>query len=204
MKIRKIILETLWPVTCVLCRLNSGNRKLICEACYQTLPLSHNTNTFYTLFDYQPPISDFVVQLKFHEKLCFANFFAEEWIAFFNKNKNALPDIFLPVPLHVKRLRKRGFNQALEITKPIARYFDIPIAIDHCVRVKNTKAQSELSSNDRKKNMKNAFCVKKIFTEKHVGIIDDVVTTGNTIDALIQALKESGVEEISIFCCAKA
>jgi len=201
-------LNICFPRHCLFCGLRSKTDLMVCETCYETLPFSPKHTALseqipvYTLFQYESPISDLIKQLKFHENLMVAHFFAECWIKFFKENESLLPDCFIPMPLHKKRLQSRGFNQALEITKPIANYFNIPIDKKSCVRIKNTKPQSELSALDREKNMKNAFQCHYQVPPKHVSIIDDVITTGTTLITLIDLLKAQGVDSITVFCCA--
>jgi ComF family protein len=115
-----------------------------------------------------------------------------------------LPDLLLPVPLHYKRIAERGFNQALEIARIIAKSLQIPIDAKSCIRVRNTAAQAELKSDKRKANVARAFqCIKPI-AAKHVAIVDDVVTTGNTVRELSKVLHKAGVERIDVWCIARA
>jgi ComF family protein len=114
-----------------------------------------------------------------------------------------LPSLIIPVPLHPKRLRERGFNQALEIAKPISKKLKIPIDKKSCYRIRHTAAQSGLSQSDRLKNLANAFEMKKPLIAKHIALIDDVMTTGQTLMELANLLYKNGVEKIDIWCCAK-
>ena len=185
----------------------------MCAACFQELPWQQSTNLTITplanlnitcaLFHYQPPISYFVSQLKFHNQLIYAKLFSQCFITHLQKNKNPLPDCLLPVPLHHQRLRERGFNQAVEIARPIAQHFKIPLIHNFCRRIKSTKPQTHLSAKEREQNMKNAFVIHKPLKIKHIAILDDVVTTGNTVYALSQLLKNHGVEKVEVWCVAK-
>lgn len=215
---------------CLLCDLTCKFDTFICDQCRQTLPrhtpgcvgcgvnihLKHENNLcgqcistppafhqLFSLFDYAEPISSFIHQLKFQGNLRIARWFATEWIHFL-KNAISLPEVIFPVPLHHARLSERGFNQANEIAKPIGNYFNIPIDTKACVRIKNTQAQSALSSAKRKNNVKNAFGLSRTITEKHVVILDDVVTTGNTVTELVLLLRKMGVQKIDVWCVARA
>lgn len=229
MQVKTIVLKTFFPRHCLLCKLTAQNDQMICDDCYQTLPRTKTrcntcgnktlmptkacdtcTNSppafdrTHILFDYEKPISSLITTYKFHETISLSQFFANEWISFFTQHKNNLPDILIPTPLHSQRLKERGFNQALEIAKPLAKHFHIPIDTTSCIRTKNTVAQAQLSLEKRQRNIKHAFTVQKRITAHHVGILDDVLTTGNTLQELSTVLKKQGVETISLFCCARA
>ena len=111
--------------------------------------------------------------------------------------------MIIPVPLHKKRVAQRGFNQALEIAKTIAKKFKIPLSQDHCIRAINTPPQIDLPANKRKQNVRNAFKIKKTINAKNIVIFDDVLTSGSTVNELSRILKKSGVEHISVWCCAR-
>jgi ComF family protein len=214
---------------CLLCDLQSA--QLICDACYLTLPF-HQTGCLscglkiipgndrgicshclseppafdyvHALFDYATPISSLITQLKFQGNLTIAKLFAHYWIGYLKNNRSTLPECIIPTPLHYKRLQERGFNQALEIAKPIGKFFNIPIDIRSCIKLKNTQPQSSLSADKRRKNLKNAFALSHSIEAKHVVILDDVMTTGNTISEISILLKKSGVEQVGVWCCARA
>lgn len=120
-----------------------------------------------------------------------------------------MPQIIIPIPLHPRRLRQRGFNQALEIAKPIAKKFHVPLDTAHCQRVRYTEAQTQIPAEHRGSNVKNAFVVDKKFfcgensNISHVAIMDDVVTTGHTVNELSRALRKAGVKTIDVWCCAR-
>lgn len=228
MKIQHSILQTLCPIRCILCDLLSDNGNQICAACHTTLPLYHagcyqcglpinsgahcgsciaNPPTFdrtIALFAYQSPITELMTRYKFQGHLSTAKLFANEWINYLLIKKITLPELIIPVPLHYLRLKERGFNQALEIAKPISHYFKIPIDTRSCIRLKNTEAQSHLSAEKRKVNVKNAFALSQALTAKHIAILDDVMTTGSTVREISMLLKKVGVEQIDIYCCTRA
>jgi ComF family protein len=201
------IINLLFPRNCVICRKNT-QRIDLCEFCWKKLP-RFSTEEIFAPFKYQEPINDFITALKFGEKLPYAKLLSEimyEPLLEYYQNRPK-PEIIIPVPLHKKRLRERGFNQALEIAKPLAKKLQIPLDYNFVIRVKNTLAQSSLSVKDRQKNIRNAFLIQKKIAAKqkyqHVAIIDDVITTGNTIDELCKVLRENGITKIDIWCAAK-
>lgn len=190
--------------SCKQCGLmsDSGNDKTICGQCIANSPPFENT---FSLFEYAAPISSLIWQLKFHGNLSIAQLFAHYWIDFIPQfyAANSLPDLIVPVPLHHARLKERGFNQALEITKPIGKYFHIPVDTRSCIRIKHTQPQSSLIASKRKNNLKNAFGLSYPVTVKHIAILDDVMTTGNTVTEVAHLFKKVGVEKIDIWCCAR-
>lgn len=121
-----------------------------------------------------------------------------EW--YLNKR---LPDRIIPVPLHAKRLKERGFNQALEIARPVAKHLRLPLDARGCKRTKYTDAQAQLDFANRSYNIKEAFSIESDYSNQHIAIIDDVTTTGQTLRELSQALKKAGAKQIDLWCCAK-
>lgn len=205
--------QSLFPNHCLLCDLDC-DEKFICKNCFDTLPIYEKNKTIlnppsidhvFTLFHYVTPISSLIWKLKFQGDLSIAQLFAQYWINYFKNDvtPNALPDLIMPVPLHYARLKERGFNQALEIAKPIGQYFHIPIDTRTCIKIKNTRAQSSLSAEKRKHNLKNAFGLSYSVDAKHIAIVDDVMTTGNTVSEIAQLLKKVGVEKVDVWCCAR-
>ena len=118
--------------------------------------------------------------------------------------QNELPDIWLPMPLHARRLKERGFNQAVEIARELAARTGIPMQAGWATRVRDTPPQAGLKREARKKNMRGAFACHENVAGLHVGIVDDVMTTGSTLDALAEALKASGAKEVSCVVVARA
>ncbi|MBS1517305.1 MAG: ComF family protein [Bacteroidetes bacterium] len=113
-----------------------------------------------------------------------------------------IPDIDLiaPVPLHRARLRERGFNQSELICRGVSKITGIKTAADLLIRVKNTSSQTKLSRNERNKNIESAFILNKKYQSeinlKNIVILDDVITTGSTINEAVRILKESGAGQI--------
>jgi ComF family protein len=195
------------PQRCIRCakfiKINEDLGKLICGDCLRTPPSFAQT---YALFPYQEPISSLLIQLKFHHKLYIARAFAElmlekiksEWYP-----SHEFPHLIIPIPLHYDRLRERGFNQALEIARPIAKTLHLPIDVTGVKRVKNTEAQSGLQGQERKENLINAFVAQKDYSQLYIAVLDDVVTTGHTIREFCKVLKQSGAKRIDVWCGAR-
>jgi ComF family protein len=117
--------------------------------------------------------------------------------------RNDKPELIIPVPLHEKRLKERGYNQSLEIARPIARQLKIPLAISVCDRIKHTPPQSSLSKYERQQNLHGAFSIHRTIPVKHVVIFDDVVTTGSTVVELGKILHQAGIERVDVWCVAR-
>ncbi len=175
----------------------------MCGHCLQHQPPFDETHG---LFSYQPPIPKLILDLKFHHALTHAKLFGEllaekilqEWY-----KKEELPNAIIPIPLHRDRLKERGFNQATEIARPIAKALKLPLILHGITRIKPTNPQATLSAQARKNNIKNAFLIKHSFENQHIAVVDDVITTGSTIDEFCRQLKKQGARRISVWCAAR-
>lgn len=226
---RKKILSWLLPFTCVLCHRLSDLFQDICTDCLRDLPclkeacircmrpMDHSLlcgsclrkeppfSQVYTLYLYQSPITHLIMNLKFNNALTHARILGEllackikiQWY-----DQKPLPEAIIPMPLHPKRLKERGFNQALEIARPIAKILRKPLLFKECIRVKHTAAQATLSAKDRQANVQGAFKISSI-PYQHVAVVDDVITTGSTMNEFCETLKRSGVQMIDVLCCAR-
>lgn len=226
-----------FPKICCFCGEPSECPREICHSCYSSLPWSENAcfrcgaeladenehiqcnrcqenppafDKLSALFQYQPPVIKLITGLKFSSQLSsgriLGELFAEKIKDIYN-SPGSLPEAIIPVPLSLKRLRKRGYNQALELLRPIAKSLRIPILHSVCQKIKHTTPQSELSREKRHRNLKGVFTVinaKPLKNLEHIAIFDDVVTTGSTAQALSRVLKEHGVPRVDVLCCCRA
>ncbi len=154
-------------------------------------------------FAYQAPLDHLLQDLKFNRRLALARTLGQlmaQWLA---GQAPPLPGRLMPVPLHPARLRERGFNQSLELARPIARRLGLPLDIHGCQRLRNTPPQAGLSARQRHGNLKGAFGVKGTMAG-HVAIIDDVMTTGDTVQELARTLRKAGAERVDVWVCARA
>ena len=144
------------------------------------------------------PVLWSVYQFKYHNRRIYAEFYAEEWWRLYgNKLKEWEIDVIVPIPLHPKRRRKRGYNQAEVLAKELGKRCGIPVDTKMVVRRVNTKPQKMLNDRERKKNLRSAFGVTSHRKKaNNILLIDDIYTTGNTIDSVAQLLKENGAEKV--------
>jgi ComF family protein len=158
--------------------------------------------------DYAPPVDQLVLALKFGNRLALAPLFARmlrdavprgPWFA--------LPMLLTAVPLGSQRLMERGYNQALEIARPMSRALGIPLDPALLVRMRDTEAQAMLHPDERRKNIRNAFVVPDHAIDKvrgrHIGVVDDVITTGETLNELAATLKRFGATRVTNFVFAR-
>jgi ComF family protein len=155
-------------------------------------------------FEYQPPLDALIKRLKFHGDLRLARLLGTLMADHITASAEGGPEVIVPVPLHVARLRQRGYNQALELARPIARRLAVPLAWRFLSRVRATDPQTDVPAKLRSRNVRNAFAVTPDFAARRVAIVDDVMTTGHTVDELARTLRRAGATEISVWVCARA
>lgn len=183
------------PESCPQCALPSP-AAAVCGSCINRSP--HFDATL-ALWRYEFPCDTLVQALKYRAQLALAGFFARSLAA------RPLPgfDVVLPMPLHPGRLAERGFNQALEISRGLARILGKPIEPRGVLRVKNTPPQTELPYDERAKNVRGAFLCELDLTGARVAVLDDVMTTGATLNELARALKRAGATRVENFVIAR-
>lgn len=177
----------------------------ICPTCRRHPPSFDRT---LVLADYAPPTDSLLQALKFRAQLPLATAFgtllartakrlpADDVIA--AVLLQGLPSVLLPVPLSRERLSERGFNQSQEIARPLARALRLKIASGICARTRHTAAQATLTMDERQVNMRGAFAVlqRQAIAGKTVLVVDDVMTTGHTLEALAACLKRHGAAHV--------
>ena len=139
-----------------------------------------------------------VYQFKYHNRRIYGEWYAKELFRLHgHKLKEWKIDCIIPVPLHKRKRRVRGYNQAEIVAKHLGQISGIPVDTKAVVRIRNTKAQKRLDHQERKHNLKNAFRVKKTWKNvKNVLIIDDIYTTGATINEVALILKKKGAQKV--------
>jgi ComF family protein len=167
-----------------------------CAACLTNPPAFNDT---LALADYRAPLDTLAIELKFRGRLAAGATFARHLHAMFEDSGLPMPDVIVPVPLSAKRLIARGYNQAWAIARPLARLMRVPADAALVVRTVHTAQQSRLDQDTRRRNVANAFRIDGDVRGKHIGVVDDVMTSGATLDALARTLKIAGARRVTNF-----
>ncbi len=176
---------------CQICAKPLNQVEAICGECRSDPPAFSQT---VCAAIYEPPVSLWVQQLKFGDRIDRASIMAEAMLEPLSSLDPSIP--IIPVPLHPKRLRSRGYNQAYEIAKIIARKQRRPLLSDVLIRCKNTAMQAELHEKQRSANVRAAFVVNQVVEEQTVIVLDDVMTTGQTMRSIANCLHQAGIENV--------
>lgn len=178
---------------CPQCAL-PGTGGVVCGRCQRTPPGFDATRA---VFEYRFPVDRLVHALKYRQRLAVSSYFSALFVREALQEFAACGiDVVLPVPLHRQRLRERGFNQALELARPLAHALGLEPATGLVVRSRNVARQADLAWSERQANVAASFgCVSRL-DGLHVLVIDDVMTTGATLDALAVALKAAGAARV--------
>ncbi len=225
------IYNKIFPPTCVLCDDATGTGLDLCQSCFLSLPHNHHSchtcalplpqsdhpdgpiqcgrcladappvHATYAPYRYEAPADYMVQQLKFQNLSKFGRLMGELLA-------NAVagtprPDLLLPVPQHEARLLDRGFNHAGVIAKTIGRRLELPVDSRLASKADARPPQSGLNARARQQNMRNAFCINEPLNAVHVAIVDDVLTTGATSEALATALKKAGCRRVTVWAFAR-
>ena len=154
------------------------------------------------VFPYRSCISDALVDVKKNGTREFADFFGRAAVMRLGSFiEGVSPDVLVPVPLHKKKLKARGFNQSSLIAKAMSRYSGVPVA-ELLEKTRETADQKTLSKHERERNLFNAFAVRPSAVPRKVLIVDDVLTTGSTVNVCAGVLKDAGAEEVYFICIA--
>ncbi|MDO5425658.1 MAG: ComF family protein [Eubacteriales bacterium] len=215
----------LFPAKCPLCGDILEKRRLICEACKKEVhfigeprckkcgkPLRRaetescrdceKSKHWYTrgicAVSYEGAMRNAVGRFKYQNKRCYAEFFTEiMWKAAEKHLRIWKPDVVIPIPLHPKRRKKRGFNQAYLLAKPIGERLGVPVLEHGLLRTVPTSPQKNLDRKKRQINLKRAFKIGADDVKlKRVLLVDDIYTTGSTIDAAAMVLRRAGAKEV--------
>ena len=194
-----------------------------CQRC--ALPLKHSETHIcgnclshkyyfeqvYSPFVYTNEIRYLIRQLKYHNKIHYARTLAG---LFIQQSKNLedfrLPQRLIPMPMHKHRLQQRGYNQALELTRSLSRYFHIPVDYQSLIRYRSTGLQAGLNARERQKNVRNAFKIttsahkSRLSQVPHVALVDDVMTTGSSLNEAARMLKQAGIQRVDGWIIARA
>lgn len=168
------------------------------EYCYDCENTKHYFDRGRALWVHKIPVSHSIYQFKYHNQREFGKYYADEMFRKFEYViREWKPDLIIPIPLHNRRRRKRGYNQTMLIAVRLGKLMHIPVSEKILKRVRYTNPQKKLDHTTRKKNLSNAFSVENMTSDvKNVLLIDDIYTTGNTINEAARRLKAAGVEKV--------
>ena len=217
------ILDIFYPRCCPVCqKILKDQRRMICPECEKKLrPMGHprcykcgkpieegeyckdcqkHTHIFDQgrgIFVYDGIMRRSVTRYKYYGCRDYGDFYAKVMYRYAWKNLNQWkPDLIVPVPIHKSKERLRGFNQAAYLAERLSCYTGIPVDTDLVQKVVKTKSQKKLNAMQRRKNLEKAFLVTKNIRGKDILVIDDVYTTGSTIDAMAGCLRKRGAKNI--------
>lgn len=201
---------------CSYCEEELVANRNVCRCCALPLPAAdgapcvacrRRTRRFdaaFAAYRYEYPVDRLVQRFKYHGDLAVGRVLAELMARALAARSMEAPLALVPVPLARAKQRERGFNQALELARPIARALALPIRMDLCARVRVTQDQAGLAARDRQRNVRGAFAASNAGMPRHVALIDDVLTTGSTCDELARVLKRAGAERVDVWVVARA
>ncbi|MGH8118770.1 MAG: ComF family protein [Rhodanobacteraceae bacterium] len=221
-------LDALLPSHCLLCGARGQGGLSLCAACAADMPRNDvhcarcalpleapaalcghclgrepAWDAAWSPFRYEWPLAQLESRFKFGGDLAAGHTLALLWIE--SPPPARLPDAIVQVPLHRSRLRRRGYNQALELAKPLAKHFGVPLRRDALSRVRATGAQTELTAVERRRNVRGAFAARfDGACPRHVAVLDDVFTTGATLAECTRVLKRAGVARVDVWALARA
>ncbi len=185
---------------CARCALPLDAPASLCGRCQRRAPPWESA---WVPFRYQYPLDRLEARFKFGGDLAAGQVLARAWCESIVPSE--LPQAIVPVPLHRARLRSRGYNQALELAKPVSKRLRIPLLRDALQRARATAAQSELTAVQRRRNVRGAFFARFDGNPpQHLAILDDVFTTGATLAECARVLKRAGVQRVDVWALARA
>jgi ComF family protein len=186
---------------CPQCGLLSDG--LICGHCLQSAPSFDATHA---LFSYDYPLDRLLQHYKYKESLHLADTFSALFIKNLldtAPNNHAQTDLVLPMPMHNERLKQRGFNQALEIARLISKHRQIKLDFTSCQRTRLTPPQASLPLKERIKNIRGVFECDKNLQGLNIALVDDVMTTGASLNELAKTLKQAGAAHVECWVIAR-
>lgn len=188
---------------CARCALPLEHAAELCGICLKREPPFASA---WAPFRYAHPLDLLESRFKFQRNLAAGRLLSSLMIeAARQQLTGTLPECLLCVPLHRDRLRERGYNQALELGKPLAKALAIPLDIKSLIRIRSTSAQTGLDAKARRRNLHDAFAVITGATlPAHVAILDDVMTTGTTLRECTRVLLRAGVKRVDVWAFARA
>ncbi len=181
---------------CPRCALPSPAGHL-CGACLKRPPAFDRCAA---VFSYGFPLDALIRHCKYAGAQELASWFAASLAS--ELTAQPRPDLIVPMPLHPKRLRERGFNQALEIARRLGDRLDLPCR-HACQRQRDTPPQAGLDLKARRRNLRGAFVCDEALAGKRIALLDDVMTSGSSLDELAKTARRAGAADISVWVVAR-
>lgn len=180
--------------TCMKCGKKLGDDRVYCYDCQRR---EHDFERNFSVFEY-PVIRESLYRFKYKGRAEYAAYYAKEAHALHGKRIMELhADALVPVPLHRTRFRRRGYNQAKELARELSKLTNIPVCDELIRRVKSTQALKTLDVRERQNNLKKAFLIMQNDVKlKTIIVVDDIYTTGATLDAVTAVCKGAGIEYV--------
>ena len=190
---------------CQTCALPLPEAGLTCDGCLLEPPAYEQVAVPWR---YDFPVDSLITRFKHNAKWPFGHLLADVLSQYLQHRFDEdlpRPDALLPVPLAAKRLRQRGFNQAAMLARWLSRQLDLPCEENVVRRIQDTSAQQDLDAKARKRNLRNAFALTTDAHVKgrHLALVDDVLTTGATAQALARLLMNAGAARVDVYCLAR-
>jgi ComF family protein len=192
------------PQRCAQCGLPVGSEESAAAICGECLQHGRHFDATVVAADYAAPTDHLVLALKFGGQLALAPLLGHmlrDAMLRDATRSGSMPALLIPVPLGEQRLAERGFNQALEIAKALAHAIAVPLAVRLLERTRDTQMQSMLPPGERHSNVRDAFAVAadgaELVRGRHVAVVDDVMTTGETLNEIAATLKRHGAARVT-------
>jgi ComF family protein len=179
-----------------------------CATCSVTSRSTGAAERILTALAYEYPVDRLVTLAKFQARQdcarALGDLLADYLRAARARGELAMPDVVIPVPLHRRRLARRGYNQAEEIAMPVAKMLRVPLARRVCRRRVDTAEQTSLTGAARRRNVRGAFGIDVSVANVSVAIVDDVLTTGSTVGELAAALRAADAAAVQVWAVARS
>jgi ComF family protein len=182
---------------CPQCALPTPDGQL-CGACLKHPPAFDHSHA---ALAYAFPLDRLIPRLKYHGQLAIAPVLGECLAEAVSAAPR--PDRLMAMPLHASRIRERGFNHATEIARVVASQLGLPLDLDNVRRIRDTPPQMGLKHDARRRNVRDAFACSDGVQAQRIALVDDVMTTGTSLDELAATLKRAGAREVSCWVVAR-
>ncbi len=223
----KQLFDALLPQSCLLCASPCGGKHGFCKECLQDLPWHSarqcpqcglpsdgaicgsclnsppSFDATRALFSYEYPVNRLLQHYKYRESLHLASTFSSLFIHAPRSIKSTTAALIIPMPMHHERLKQRGFNQALEIARHLARQLEIELDFTSCRRTKLTPPQASLPLKERIRNIQGVFNCSRNLDGLNIALVDDVMTTGASLNELAKTLKQAGAAHVECWVVAR-